>query len=102
MMKSIALVFVVLIYTVNGKSIDINLSTKELATASNEFALKLYDLLTRDNSNNVFYSPLSIHTAFTVLLNGASGNTEKELREALGYGQSNTKFEQTMEAYRNV
>ena len=37
------------------------------------------------NKSNTVVSPLSMHLAFDMLYNGAEGETEKEMRQTLGY-----------------
>lgn len=47
-------------------------------------SLKLYEHLGKD-CENVFFSPFSISTALSMLLCGARGNTEQEMRDALHF-----------------
>ncbi|CAD7696981.1 unnamed protein product [Ostreobium quekettii] len=55
--------------------------------AVNDLALRLYDALsTGDASKNIFFSPLSISTAFAFVHLGARGATRGQLEEALGFG----------------
>ena len=56
----------------------------DTATANNKFALDFYKQLDT-NEKNVFFSPLGIHTAFSVLYEGARGNTAQELQQVLGF-----------------
>ena len=56
-------------------------------TADNTFAVNLLsemDLLYADKG--YFFSPISISTALSMLLNGTQGETAKEIMDALGYG----------------
>jgi serine protease inhibitor len=49
----------------------------------NEFAFRLLDELAEDGQN-LFVSPLSVWTALSMTLNGAAGETERAMAEALG------------------
>ncbi|KAG8197075.1 hypothetical protein JTE90_004342 [Oedothorax gibbosus] len=61
---------------------------RKLAVANNELAINLHKSLTSGSSENVFFSPLSISTAFGMLFYGARGGTAEELRNALGYNKA--------------
>ncbi|GBN03816.1 Serpin B8 [Araneus ventricosus] len=58
---------------------------RKLSLANNELAFNLHRRLASRSSDNVFFSPLSVSTAFGMLFYGTRGNTAQELREALGY-----------------
>ncbi|GBN03812.1 Serpin B8 [Araneus ventricosus] len=58
---------------------------RKLALANNELAFNLHRRLASGSSRNVFFSPLSISTAFGMLFYGARGETAEELSKALGY-----------------
>ncbi|GBM64609.1 Leukocyte elastase inhibitor C [Araneus ventricosus] len=58
---------------------------RKLAFANNELAFNLHRRLASGSSKNVFFSPLSISTAFSMILYGARGETAEELRKTLGY-----------------
>ena len=65
--------------------ISLALSDDLLATGINKFSLDLLNSLADSGSNeNVLYSPISLHTALSQVLYGAEGNTQTELRTALG------------------
>ena len=55
-----------------------------IAKSNNEFAIDFYKLVS-DNTNNHFFSPLSIYTAFSILYEGARGNTADELAQTFGF-----------------
>ncbi|GFR30187.1 serpin B8 [Trichonephila clavata] len=57
---------------------------QKLALASNELAFNLLRKLNTE-SQNVFFSPFSISTAFGMLFYGSRGDTAEELRNVLGY-----------------
>ena len=57
--------------------------------ATTEFAAKLYQEIakTTDDSKNIFFSPLSIFTAFGMLKAGARGKTEKQMEQVMNWDQ---------------
>lgn len=58
------------------------------AESINAFAFDLYNELAKDKTDNIFFSPQSVSSALALLYAGASGDTERELRAALHYGDS--------------
>ena len=54
---------------------------KNLSASVDEFSWKYFATLNRDE--NIFYSPYGIHAALSILANGASGDTRKEILNAL-------------------
>ena len=65
-----------------GKSIEIS---ADLASRTTDFAFDFFKNLkaTQPADQNVFVSPLSLHIALGMLLNGAEGETAAELRKGL-------------------
>ncbi len=57
-------------------------TAEDAATASNAFAVALYEQL-REGDGNRFFSPASISTALAMTTVGAAGNTEAEMRKVL-------------------
>lgn len=56
----------------------------------NSFEVGLFtELLKRSNGENVFISPLSISVALNMVLNGATGQAEEEMRQVLGWDKRN-------------
>ena len=55
------------------------------------FALNLYSQLAT-NSGNLFFSPYSISTCLAMLYAGASGNTEQQMSQVLGFGRDQEQF----------
>lgn len=52
----------------------------------NQFSFNLFSLLvSEDNNQNIFVSPPSVAIALSMLYNGANGQTQVEMNEALGY-----------------
>lgn len=54
---------------------------RNLSTSADEFCWKYFATLDRDE--NIFYSPYGINAALSILANGASGDTLKEIISAL-------------------
>ena len=52
---------------------------------NNEFALKIFKELLKDEEENVFISPFSISMALSMALNGANGETYNEMRNTLEF-----------------
>lgn len=60
-------------------------SKEKIVNANNQFAIDFYSKVSQDNSNNLFFSPTSIFTAFAIAYEGAGGNTAKELEDVFGF-----------------
>jgi len=70
-------------------------------SASNEFGIELYRRLAADaRDENVFFSPLSAHTALGMTANGAVGETLDGMRAALA--QEGLTEEEANAAYRDL
>lgn len=57
---------------------------EQLVRGNNEFAFGLYDILAT-SGGNLFYSPYSISVALAMTYAGASGETERQMTEALRF-----------------
>jgi len=57
---------------------------KEIAGASNDFAVRICRQLAGE-SGNLFFSPSSIHTALSMTLTGAKARTEQQMQKVLGF-----------------
>ncbi len=55
------------------------------------FALNLYSQLAT-NQGNMFFSPYSISTCLAMLYAGASGNTDQQMSQVLGFGKNQQQF----------
>ncbi|XP_061097015.1 alpha-1-antitrypsin homolog [Conger conger] len=87
-------------HPVHGKGED---TCHKLAPHNANFAFVLYKKIAAKaevESKNVFFSPLGIATALSLLAVGSKGDTHKELYQALGYSQLNTS--QVNEAYEHL
>lgn len=68
-----------------------------------DFTSKLFKTVRKDKSN-VIVSPVSIHSAFNLVLLGAepNSNTEKEMLKTLGYGSSSSRAKSAHESYAKL
>ena len=57
----------------------------QMAESVNEFAFDFYRKLSETDENNVFFSPVSIYTAFSVLYEGARGDTAGQMLDVFGF-----------------
>jgi serpin B len=64
---------------------------QSVVAGNTTFALNLYSQLAT-NSGNLFFSPYSISTCLAMLYAGASGNTEQQMSQVLGFGTNQQQF----------
>lgn len=78
-----------------------SLSEKEqkLASANNDFALRLLKILPSNQNENVFFSPYSLSAALGMTYAGARGTTQQEVAQALGYTQAGLTDADVHEAF---
>ena len=57
-----------------------------LVEGNTEFALDLYRTVLDSEEDNLFFSPYSISLALAMAYSGASGETERQMAEVLGFG----------------
>ena len=76
---------------------EINTKHKSLVAASNDFGLDLYKTTVQNESEdaNIILSPLSVSMAFSMLINGAEGNTKTDILNTLHLGIDETESNQT-------
>ena len=53
--------------------------------ANNQFSFEFYNKVISDNDENVFFSPLSVSTAFAVAYEGTRGETADEIADVFGF-----------------
>lgn len=78
----------------------------KFSNQTNEFAFEFFKTLNNEaaqKSKNVFVSPLSLHTALGMLLNGANGKTADEIQQTLKLSgisttEANQIYQKLMEA----
>lgn len=61
----------------------------DIPSASNNFALNFYSQISENSSENIFFSPISIFTAFAVTYEGAQGDTASEIQQMFGFQTEN-------------
>ena len=71
--------------TYNNKKLEVS---DDYKNAIKNFATDYALNITKNNLNNEIFSPLSIVTCYSMLLEGANGETYNELRNALGFNDS--------------
>ncbi|KAL7388808.1 hypothetical protein ABVT39_021100 [Epinephelus coioides] len=78
------------------------LSCHKLSSPNADFAFALYKSLNANTAagKNIFYSPLGISTALSMLSTGAGGETHSQLFSSLGYSTLNQT--QVNEAYEHL
>ncbi|XP_011829534.1 PREDICTED: serpin-like protein HMSD isoform X2 [Mandrillus leucophaeus] len=58
-----------------------------LSEANGTFALNLLKKLGENNSNNIFFSPMSMSSALAMVFMGAKGNTAAQMSQALSFSK---------------
>ncbi|AMW06473.1 hypothetical protein GEMMAAP_01845 [Gemmatimonas phototrophica] len=61
---------------------------QQAITAGNDFALRLLQRVTSQQSGNVLLSPLSVSLALGMTMNGAANETQSEMQRTLGWGSA--------------
>ncbi|NXQ33379.1 A1AT antiproteinase, partial [Alaudala cheleensis] len=80
-----------------------NLPYVKLAPSNADFAFKLYKQIRDDLGNgNIFFSPLSISTAFTMLSLGARSNTLRELYKGLAFNLTQMEEQEIHEGFQHI
>ena len=100
----IVLIFTIVIFTSIGVIIALDQLDSSSATTfgffqdtrivdvNNQFAMDLYSEMNANNSkDNIFFSPVSISTAFAIAYEGAKGNTADEIQEVFDFSQDEDK-----------
>lgn len=67
---------------------NIPFSAKNVTDANNRFAFEFYSRLANDPTNaesNIFFSPFSLSSAFSITYDGARGNTADEIRSVFHF-----------------
>jgi len=75
---------------------------KSVVAGGNEFAFEMYRKLAGENDGNLFFSPVSIRTAFAMTYTGARGQTEEQMARVLHFALEQEKlhlaFKQVMDS----
>ncbi|KAL8169002.1 UNVERIFIED_CONTAM: hypothetical protein K2H54_031171 [Gekko kuhli] len=76
---------------------------QKIAWKNNDFALRLYKLIASDPaSQNVFFSPLSISTAVSLLALGAKAETHRQIFNGIGFNLSDTEDSEIHGAFKLI
>ena len=90
-MDKILGILLAFVFAISGLSLPVQAAAPEdnsTAKACTDFGLDLLRQLGASNqAENIFVSPLSIHTCLHMVLNGAKGQTYDEMSKVLGYGK---------------
>lgn len=78
----------------NGPGPDRLAGVATLAAADADLAFRLFHELTKDDDENLFFSPYSISTALSMALASARGNTADEIASVLGAGEDEEAWHQ--------
>ncbi|NXP61166.1 A1AT protein, partial [Chloropsis cyanopogon] len=80
-----------------------NLPYVKLAPSNADFAFKLYKQIRDELDNgNIFFSPLSISTAFAMLTLGARSNTLRELYKGLAFNLTQMEEQEIHEGFQHI
>ncbi|NXT97011.1 A1AT2 antiproteinase, partial [Buphagus erythrorhynchus] len=80
-----------------------NLPYVKLAPSNADFAFKLYKQIRDEVGNrNIFFSPLSISTAFAMLTLGARSNTLRELHKGLAFNLTQMEEQEIHEGFQHI
>ncbi len=58
---------------------------EDIASANNGFAVDFYKLVSADSDENIFFSPTSIYVVFSMLYEGARGDSAGQIEAAFGF-----------------
>ena len=87
--------------TKHQTSRELTASEKHLVESDNKFGLKLFrEIIKEEKDSNVFISPLSVSMALGMTYNGANGETQKAMAEALGL--SGLTLQEVNESYQSL
>ncbi|XP_068956320.1 serpin B6-like isoform X2 [Petaurus breviceps papuanus] len=70
-----------------------------LSEATNNFTLNVFKKISEeDDSQNIFYSPLSLYCALAMVLDGAKGNTAAQIQQVLSLNEG-TDVHQSLQSF---
>lgn len=67
--------------TINADSVE----NYDIATANNAFAFDMYSKITKENEQNLFFSPYSIFTAVAMCYDGAESSTKEQIATVFNF-----------------
>ncbi len=83
------------------KALELTAAAPVVIAGNNDFGIDLFLRNARTDNRNLMLSPLSVHVALTMLMNGSEGNTRTQIADVLGYGPSLT-LDEINEAYNSL
>ncbi|CAH6850564.1 kallistatin [Phodopus roborovskii] len=84
-------------------SLQLNISSYQIAPGNANFAFTLYHLIASQNSGkNIFFSPLSISISLAMLSTGAGGDTQTQILEGLGFNLTELSLPEIQDGFRSV
>jgi serine protease inhibitor len=87
--------------TEHQTSRELTVSERHLVESDNEFGLKLFrEIIKEEKDSNVFISPLSVSMALGMTYNGANGETQKAMADALGL--SGLTLQEVNQSYQHL
>ncbi|NXL57121.1 A1AT antiproteinase, partial [Chordeiles acutipennis] len=80
-----------------------NLAHVKIAPSNADFAFRFYkQIRDEDGNKNIFFSPLSISTAFAMLSLGAKSNTLRQLHKGLAFNLTKMEQQEIHEGFQHV
>ncbi len=79
----------------------VEIEPSNIVDSTNRFARDFYSQVTKDNEENVFFSPLSISNAFAIAYEGAKGNTADEIRQVFDFPKNDENRRSSFLAMNN-
>lgn len=77
----------------------------DLPSANNHFAINFYSQVSKNTSENIFFSPASIFTAFAITYEGAKGETADEMLQFFEFPpdqqERKLKFQSMLNGFKN-
>ncbi|MGC9366814.1 MAG: serpin family protein [bacterium] len=98
-------VFLILIQSLTSADI-LNPEDYQIAMGNNSFGIEMYRQLSRDNTENIFFSPFSLYTSLSILYEGADGSTRQKIKAVLEFYDDDqmlrSGFESIMAYYNSI
>ncbi|NWI65176.1 ALST protein, partial [Todus mexicanus] len=80
-----------------------NTAHAKIAPSNADFAFRVYKQIRKEEDNkNIFFSPLSISTAFAMLSLGARSNTRNQLHKGLAFNLTEMEEQEIHEGFQRV
>ncbi|KFQ27731.1 Alpha-1-antiproteinase, partial [Merops nubicus] len=80
-----------------------NLAHVKIVSSNSDFAFRFYKQVREEGDNkNIFFSPLSISTAFAMLCLGAKSNTLNQLHKGLAFNLTEIEEQEIHEGFQHV